>query len=313
MRILFNAANRIGDAVITTGLLDHLIRTYPDCRITIVCGRVAEGVFARMPNRERTILMDKRPYDIHWPALWRQVAGTAWDLAIDLRGSALPYFVRAKRRVVLRRLPGRKYEQLGALLGVSPPPLPVVWTAVEDRQLADRLLPPARPVVALGPTANSAYKVWPADRFATLFRRLAAGPLPGAVPAVLAGPGKAEREGAQPLLDLLPEAIDLVGRLSLPEVAACIQRSALYVGNDSGLMHLAAAAETPTIGLCGSTMDRAEEMAPAGRFAAWAMASGPAMEALGVDAAFGAACAVLAEAGAARGASEQIPAARTAM
>ncbi len=313
MRILFISANRIGDAVITTGLLDHLIRAYPQSRITVVCGRVAEDVFARMPNRERTILVEKRPYDMHWPTLWRQVAGTAWDIAIDLRGSAMPYLVRAKRRVVLRRLPGRKFEQLGALLGIDPPPLPVVWTAPEDRQLADRLLPPARPVVALGPTANSAYKIWPADRFAALFHRLAAGPLPGAIPAVLAGPGKTEREGARPLLTLLPDAIDLVGRLSLPEVAACIQRSALYAGNDSGLMHLAAAAGTPTIGLCGSTMDRAEEMAPAGRFAAWAMASGPTMEALGIDAALEAALTLLARAGATRGAGEEIFATRTLM
>jgi ADP-heptose:LPS heptosyltransferase len=313
MRILFNSANRIGDAVITTGLLDHLIRTYPESRITVVCGRMAEGVFARMPNRERTILVDKRPYDMHWLALWRQVAGTAWDLAIDLRGSAMPYLVRARRRVVLRRLPGRKFEQLGALLGIDPPPLPVVWTAPEDRALAARLLPAARPVIGLGPTANSAYKVWPADRFAALFRRLAAGPLPGAVPAVLAGPGTAEQEGSAPLLAALPEAINLVGRLSLPEVAACIQRCALYLGNDSGLMHLAAAAATPTIGLCGATMDRAEEMAPAGRFAAWAMATAPSMEALSVDAALDAARRLLAEAAATREAGREIVAGRTAM
>ena len=38
MRILFVTSNRIGDAVLSTGLLDHLIRTYPDSRITVACG-----------------------------------------------------------------------------------------------------------------------------------------------------------------------------------------------------------------------------------------------------------------------------------
>jgi len=47
--------------------------------------------------------------------------------------------------------------------------------------------------------------------------------------------------------------IDLVGRTSLPEVVALLRGCALYVGNDSGLMHLAAALGTPTVGLFGST------------------------------------------------------------
>ena len=111
MRILFITSNRIGDAVISTGLLDHLIRTHPDSRITVVCGRVAEGVFARMPNHERTILIDKRPYHLHWLPLWREVVTTFWDLVVDLRGSALAFLVPTRRRAVMRRrLPGRKIE-----------------------------------------------------------------------------------------------------------------------------------------------------------------------------------------------------------
>ncbi len=294
MRVLFVSANRIGDAVITTGVLDHLIRAHPDCRITVVCGPVAEGVFARMPNRERTILFGKQPYDLHWLALWGQVAWSRWDLVVDTRGSALAYLVPARRRAVKSRQRGRKFEQFAAMLRIDPAPLPVVWTAPEDCAVVKRLLPAGRPVIGLGPTANSAYKMWPVERFAALFHRLATGPLPGAVAAVFAGPGATERAGAAALLAALPEAIDLVGRLSLPEAAAAIQSCALYVGNDSGLMHLAAAAATPTVGLCGATLDRAEEMAPAGRFARWALAAEPTMEALSVEEAYAAALAVLA-------------------
>ena len=102
MRILVISSNRIGDAVITCGTLDHLIRTYPACRITIACGPVAEGVFARMPNRERTILVEKRPFDLHWLKLWGQVVLTVWDLVVDFRGSAMAYLVPARRRAVRR-------------------------------------------------------------------------------------------------------------------------------------------------------------------------------------------------------------------
>jgi heptosyltransferase III len=296
VRILFVGSNRIGDAVITCGLLDHLIRTYPDCRITIACGPVAEGVFARMPNRERTITFAKEPYDLHWLKLWRQVVFTLWDLVVDVRGSGLGYFVPTRRRAIRRRVPGRMFEQYAAMLGINPAPLPIVWTAAPDRAKAASLLLSGRPVIGFGATANWAPKIWPADRFAALFRRLADGPLPSAVPAVFAGPGEAERRTAAPLLAALPEAVDLCGTLTIPEVAACIQRCALYVGNDSGLMHLAAASGTPTIGLCGTTIDRAEEMAPAGLRAAWALGEDASMESLSVEAAYRACVAMLATA-----------------
>ena len=266
MRILFVTSNRVGDAILSTGLLDHLIRTYPQARITIVCGRVAEGVFARMPNRERTIVLDKLPYGRHWLALWAKVLPHWWDLVVDIRGSALSWMVPTARRAVWRRKAGHKIAELAAVLKLDPPPLPVVWTGPEDQARARLLLPDGRPIVALGPTANWAPKTWPAERFAALFQLLAAGPLPGAIPAIFAGPGPEEAAMAAPLLAALPGAIDLCGRLSLPEVAACFGRAALYVGNDSGLMHLAAAAGTPTLGLFGPTP--AAEYGPSGRRAA---------------------------------------------
>ncbi len=284
MRILFVTSNRLGDAVLSTGLLDHLIRTHPDARITIACGPVAEGVFARMPNRERTIVLDKLPYRLHWLPLWARAVTTLWDLVVDIRGSTIAWMVPTRRRAVMRRRPGHKSVQLAAVLGLDPPPLPVVWTAPADRARAAHLLPGDRPIIGLGPTANWLPKVWPADRFAALFRALESGPLPGAAPAIFAGPGPAERSMAQTLLTALPDAIDLVGRLSLPEVAACLARCALFVGNDSGLMHLAAAAGAPTLGLFGPTP--AAEYAPAGANATAAVSASTSMQDLSVDAAF---------------------------
>ncbi len=236
-----------------------------------------------MPNRERTILFDKLSYDRHWWRLWTQVAKTRWDLIVDLRQSAIAYVLRANERAVKRRATGglRKYEQLAATVRAHPAPLPVVWTASEDRARAATLLPDA-PVIGFGPTANWPPKAWPPQRFAALFHALQ-DRLPGAIPAIFGGPGGQERAMAAPLLGLLPGAIDLCGALTLPEAAACLQRCAVFVGNDSGLMHLAAAAGTPTIGLCSTTRDRAEEMAPAGQYAAWALGDGDRMQDLTVQ------------------------------
>jgi ADP-heptose:LPS heptosyltransferase len=287
MRILFVTSNRLGDAVLSTGLLDHLIHTYPTARITIACGPVAEAIFARMPNRDRTIVVGKLPYRLHWLPLWASVVTTLWDLVVDIRGSTLAWTVPTRRRAVMRRSPGHKIAQLGATLGLNPAPLPVVWTALEDRARAAELVPAGRPVVGLAPSANWPPKVWPAERFAALFNKLNCGPLPGAVPVVFGGPGKVERAMADPLLAALPDAIDLVGRLSLPEAAACLARCTLFVGNDSGLMHLAAAAGAPTLGLFGPTP--ALQYAPTGPKSAAVLADGASMQDLSVAAALAAA------------------------
>nr|WP_294518697.1 glycosyltransferase family 9 protein [uncultured Rhodopila sp.] len=285
MKILFVTSNRLGDAVLSTGLLDHLIRTYPDARITVVCGPVAEGVFARMPNRERTIVLRKRRGSRHWLPLWAATLPHLWDLVVDIRGSALSWLIPTRRRAIFRRTAGPKIAELAAMLKLATPPSPVVWTSPADRRRVGEIVGDG-PIIALAPTANWLPKVWPAERFAAFFHRMAG---PETRAAVLGGPGEAEREMAAPLLALLPDAIDLVGRLSLPEVAACLERAGLFIGNDSGLMHLAAAAGAPTVGLFGPT--DATTYGPTGRRAVAVVAE--TMAAISVDQAVAAARALL--------------------
>jgi len=277
MKILFITSSRIGDAVISCGILEHLRLNHPDARITVACGAAAAGVFARLPGLERLIIFEKQRFDAHWFKLWGQLAGVVWDVAVDVRGSGILLFLAARSRKILRggRRPGRRYEQLGASLGLSPAPLPVVWTAPEDDARAAALLGDG-PVLALGPTANWGGKIWPVERFVAIAQALAA-KMPGLKIAVFAGPGAAERALAKPVLDALPGAIDAVGSLTIAEAAACLRRAKLYIGNDSGLMHLAAAAGAPTLGLFGRS--RADEYAPAGRRTAIAVAPGPDGEA----------------------------------
>ncbi|MCB5943456.1 glycosyltransferase family 9 protein [Acidocella sp. KAb 2-4] len=276
-KILFITSSRIGDAVISCGILERLRLEHPEARFTIACGAVAEGVFARFPALERLIVFEKRRFSLHWLWLWRQVAGQIWDLVVDVRSSGISLFLAARRRVIIKggRRPGRRYQQLGAALGYEPAPLPVTWTAPADDAKAAALLGDG-PVIALAPTANWDGKIWPPERFVAVFEALAAA-LPGARAAIFGGPGADEARRAAPVLAAIPGAVDLVGKLSLPEAAACLRRSAIFIGNDSGLMHLAAAAGTPTLGLFGRS--KASEYAPAGPRTAIAVAPGPEGEA----------------------------------
>jgi heptosyltransferase-3 len=283
MRILFITANRLGDAVLSTGLLHHLIQTHPTARITVACGPVAEGVFQRMPNLERIVVFSKQPYGRHWLPLWGTTVTRRWDLVVDIRGSALSWLIPTRRRAVMRPATGHKTTQLAQLLGLETAPSPVAWFAPQDAAHVAGLFPATgAPVIALAPTANWAPKIWPPERFVALFQRLASSHIPGAVPAVIAGPGEFEAAMARPVLRALPQAIDLVGRLSLPEIAAFLARSSLFVGNDSGLMHLAAASGTPTLGLFGPT--DAAEYAPSGPRAVAVAGVDASMASISVDA-----------------------------
>ncbi len=261
MRILFITATRIGDAVLSTGILQHLIARYPGARFTVAVGRVSAPLFKAVPGLERLIQIDKRPADLHWLDLWRTVVPRRWDIVVDLRGSAIAYLLWARRRFVIegdaRHRHHHRIGELAELIDARPPPSPTVWLAPRDAETAARLIPAGAPVLAIGPAANWSGKQWPAPRFAELAQRLTAPGtiLAGARLAVLAAAH--EREQARAVIEAVPaeRTIDLVGAVDLPTAAACLRRCALFVGNDSGLMHLAAAAGVPTLGLFGPTPD----------------------------------------------------------
>ncbi|MFT8675856.1 MAG: glycosyltransferase family 9 protein [Acetobacter sp.] len=274
MRILFITATRLGDAVLSTGILAALIQRYPNARMTIACGPVAADLFRNVPGLERILVMDKRRYDLHWLDLWRACAPQRWDIVVDLRGSATSFFLRAGKRHIMRggRRPGRRLEHLAGVLNLIPPPLPTVWTTRAERDGAARIIPPGPMVMAFGPTANWDGKIWPAERYVAVWHALHTR-YPQARLAVFYGPGEYEARLARPVLQALPDAIDAGAHFTLTQTAAMLARCALYVGNDSGLMHLAAATGIPTLGLFGPS--RASEYAPAGLHARWIAAPGP--------------------------------------
>jgi heptosyltransferase-3 len=272
MRILFITATRVGDAVLSTGLLSHLIGLHPEARLTVAAGPAAAQLFEPMPGLEQLITVEKMPYGLHWIRLWLQCVFRRWDLVVDLRRSIIGWVLPAKKRYVIPRIDGpvHRVELLAATLGLeSAPPAPRIWLDPAHRAAAAEIIPAGLPVLALAPAANWRGKQWRAERFNELAERLTGprGILPGARVAVFAA--GSERPAIEPVLSGMPadRLIDTVGRIDLLTVAACLERCALFIGNDSGLMHLAAACGIPTLGLFGPS--REEHYAPWGRRSAW--------------------------------------------
>jgi len=256
MRVLFITSTRIGDAVLSTGLLDYLCRTYQGIEVTVASGVLPAPLFRQFPGVRRVIEIKKGSFNSHWIKLWSNIIGTAWDLVVDLRGSALSYILITKRRKIIGRPSSGEHrvETLGRLFELSPPPSPRLEIENYKRDRGLEGIESHR-IIGLGVAANWLPKIWPGARFVELADALTKknGTFENAKVAVFGGPG--EEALANPILDALgDQAVDFVGNLTITETAAFLKKCKVFVGNDSGLMHMSAALGVPTLGLFGPSM-----------------------------------------------------------
>ena len=253
--LLFITSSRIGDAVLSSGVLALLLEQYPDARVTVACGPVAAPLFADLPGLEQLHVIERRPRLGHWRALWRAMHGRRWQVVADLRGSLLAWTLSTEHRLICRaeKRHEHRIEELARQLRLPRLPAPLIWLSEDRRRCAAQRLGDGPPVLAVGPTANWAAKQWPIERFRDAVAALTAadGIFPGARVAVFGA--AAERPLAAPLLAAIPteRRLDFIGLPDLLDCQAVLERCSFYFGNDSGLMHMAAAAGIPTLGLFG--------------------------------------------------------------
>jgi len=270
MKVLFITSNRIGDTVLTTGLLSYLLDRYPAATFTIACGPLGAPLFSEIPQVEKIIVVNKRVASVHWIELWKEVSKSIWELVVDLRSSVIAYCLLTRRRMVAKKKNDKvhRLDALASLAGVAELPLPALRISNRHKENAENVLPYKQQFLAIGPTANWRGKQWSGVRFAKVACRLTRsdGILPGAKIVVLGS--SAEREMAKPVISNIPDSqiINLIGKVDLLTVYAILERSSMYIGNDSGLMHIAAASGTPTLGLFGPSKEA--NYAPRGKFTA---------------------------------------------
>ncbi len=253
MKILFITSNRIGDAVLTTGLLAWMVDHHPTAHFTIACGPYGADLFRAVPRLDRLIIMKKKRANGHWFDLWKECFPIKWDLIVDLRNSIVSRLLRADKKAFHHKGRGEhKVVANAAVLHLSPPPHPHIWVSAGAEDEATLILKGHSKILALGPAANWPPKQWPIENFVDLVERLCkiGGALENA--SVLIVADEHERSQIRPLLDAIPDRrrIEVIGR-SLQLAAACLKRANLYVGNDSGLMHLSAALGVRTLGMFG--------------------------------------------------------------
>lgn len=263
--ILFISLSCLGDAIMTTPVLESLHRLYPDAQIDIVSDRRSSSWYSHCPYRGRIIIKDKKLLLRGAPALIRELRKYSYDLIVDLRTDGLAWLLRGKRR--LTKWTARPYgvHAVEKLMGIvrslhedAPIPPTRMWITQADLDYADKrlaILPP-RPWLALAPAVGGRpERRWPGARYSELANRLR-----DRFNAVILAGGPGERA----ILSEAAAGIELpvvdVSDTSLLQIAAIISRTDMFVGSDSGLAHVAGAAGTANVVLF--SVDRPERVSP---------------------------------------------------
>jgi len=281
-RILIIKLSSLGDVIHSLPTLTSIRRAYPEAYVAWIAGPKAAAIVTRHPgvdrvyelgpSGERTTRLVPLP---SLPAAVRALRGERFDMSLDLQGlfrtAALAFAIGAPQRVGFRGfqegafllcnrrvIPEREdihavhgYLQFARYLGADDATVDFgLREEARDRIWADDLLsahPAGTPLVAIAPGASSPRKRWTAQGFgktaAALRRR-------GAHVAVVGSAVDAESAAR---ICSASGAEDLSGRTSLPQLAALLRRCALFIGNDSGPLHLAAAVGTPCVATFGPT------------------------------------------------------------
>jgi heptosyltransferase III len=280
--ILIIKLRYIGDVLLATPTLRAIKVTQLDARVTMMVNRGTEDVLSGNPDLDEIIVLDKGSL----AAQSRLISGLRsrrFDTVIDLtdgdRSAFLSWVSGALIRIgfndeqrwrghyytqVVQSVPGVRHridrdlealKLLGIQAGSKDPQL---WLTPEEMNSADQLLDQlgvqrSQPMVILQPGARYWFKAWPPERFAELADQLVS--QYGC--QVLIGGSNQDIDLAEQIRQMAKcNPIVMAGRTTIKQFAAIAKKSVLFVGSDSGAMHIASAVGTPVVGMFGPSNPR---------------------------------------------------------
>ena len=276
---------QLGDVVMSLPALRAIRNHFPDARLTVAVGRPGAEIIEMSGLADATIEVDRvglrdgfQPMSVlrifH---IVKDVRRRQFDFVIDLHSFAetnlLGFFSGARKRLFARR-PGRSLDFLANVspkppvdrndpkqhlvdryldvlvpLGIKEPDrVPKLATQVADDRAVDVLLRKSKaesgtPLVGLFPGAGHPGRCWPLERFVQLADFLIRND--GVRPVVFVGPE--ERHLVSQMRAQFPAGCVILDKLTIPQLAAAQARLAVFVSNDTGPVHIAAAVGTPIV------------------------------------------------------------------
>jgi ADP-heptose:LPS heptosyltransferase len=292
-RILLVRLRQIGDVVFTTPAVAALRRRFPDAHLTYLVEPAGAPIVAANPHLDEVMIAPRRggiagmlaDVSLGW-----RLRRAQYDLAIDFHGgpraSLLTLMSGAPRRIgynvagrrwmytdvverprELRRRHSveNQWDLLEALDMAAPTPagnpveMPLDRGAKKsvDERLAAAGVAPDEDLVVIHVSASSPFRRWPLPSFIDTVAALAS----SARRRVIVTSGPSEREATNGIINgaraKLPagdrhRVLDC-GDFSLAELRALLERSTLFIGGDSGPLHLAATTRVPIVAIFGPT------------------------------------------------------------
>ena len=279
-RILIVRLSAIGDCILSVPMLSAIRRNFPDARIGWVIERASSQLIQGHPALDDMFLVSKQsfksPYQL-W-ALAAQLRRWKPDITMDLQGltksSFLALLSGAKSRLGFHRGPfdGRELScflnnrlyrpesdhivdrslELLRLLGVTDQTVAFDLPEQEkDASFAARVVKSFHlegrfAIINVG--AGWVSKIWPSERYASVARHL--GDHWG-MPSMVAWSGEKEKQAAEHVVAESNGHAIVAPPTTLSQLGSMIRRASLFVGSDTGPMHLSVALGTPTVGLIG--------------------------------------------------------------
>ena len=279
-RILITRTDRLGDVILSTPVIRHMRKLYPDAYIAFMVRPENRDVVASNPHLDEVLVYDKYRSQ---KSLWGTVMfalklkkkkfniGIALHptnrVHIMLRLAGIPLRIGYDRNMswlLTRSLPhhkqrGEKHEidynfdllQRAGIDTAGADRRPYMVTTEDDKRMIDSLeksLGIADDIIAVHPGASCSSKRWPPERFA-----LAADVISrkcGCEIVLVGGDETAEFSNAV-ISAMTRSAVDLTGMLRVGELAEFLSRCRMFISNDSGPVHIAVAVGTPVVSIFG--------------------------------------------------------------
>ncbi len=267
----------IGDVLLTTPLLRNLRTNYPHARITVLVNSGTENILQNNPCVDQVRVLP-RGNVFQQLQFFRSLRKCRYDCVIDLSDGDRSAIITALSGSPMKigfnhegRWRGKVYSwslygQYGTMhmldyhaqtlipLGIEPRVCALELNVRnKESQAAEEMLASYglrdKKWVMLHPAARYWFKAWPPERFAVLGDAL----IGEGYQVILIGSENERGIADEVMQGAEQKFISLVGKTNLRDLPALMKRCSLFVGNDAGPMHMAAAVDCPVISLFGPT------------------------------------------------------------
>jgi ADP-heptose:LPS heptosyltransferase len=249
----------IGDTILKTGVFAYIYKKFPNTYFKFLTGEGNAVMYKYFPGKADVVRIKKYKDKRHLFQIYKEAKDVCWDLIITYSKTPIDWVLKKRKTI---RLPKEnldyRYRYFASVLGEDAPFLkPVIWTSKKEEKKAEDLLVAAKgsKKIALSPIASHPTKTWPTEYFVELMHRLTDGKdalLPEAKIILLGSPQDVDKLKGFAKNFKKGQVVDLVGKADILTVYEVMRKCDLFVGNDSGVFHLAVAAGVPSAACFGS-------------------------------------------------------------